>query len=550
MNQQTLTKPTKTITMKCGCSFETIDGRPVFYPEEVPDCERTWDLFCEGRTKGVFQVESNLGRHWLKLIKPRNISELSDVIALVRPGTLEAMLDEKNMIQHYADRKSGKDPVPNYHPVFDEIVKKTYGVIVYQEQAIAISEKLAGFSKSEADTLRKNIGKKLPEEMAKSKKLFIEKAKTFGVINEEQAQEIFSWIEKSARYSFNKSHSISYAIDSYMNGYAKAHFPRALLCARLGRAKEKVKPPLEVRELVADTKKFNIKVNGPNFFKCKANFYVSGPDIFFGLGNVRKVGWSVVYKIKKQIIKTQEAIRKPVADWNWNDFLFHFSDLAKAKEAIENLISAGALDTTGLSRNRMLFEFSKWIALTERERNIIRDAFPTTYELPLEARIQFLIEQEVKPKITDARRKILNDLVKSLNNPPQSLDDSIAWIVDSEERLLNAALTHSRLDGKDISSANCTCEDYISGMDGNMTMAVQINRIKVNQIKNGKNTGKEMAFLSVSDDTGEIDDVTVFSDVFGECDNLLVEERTVLISGYRDSKSGRNSFIVKNIWPI
>jgi DNA polymerase-3 subunit alpha len=166
--------------------------------------KKTWDLFAEGKTKGVFQLESNLGKSWSKKLAPTSIEELSALIAIIRPGTLKAFVDGKSMTQHFVDRKHGREDVTYLHPSLEEILKTTYGVLVYQEQAMRIAQKIAGFNLQEADELRKAIGKKKADLMAKVKKKFISGAKKVGTVSKEEAEEIFGWIEKSARYSFNK----------------------------------------------------------------------------------------------------------------------------------------------------------------------------------------------------------------------------------------------------------------------------------------------------------------------------------------------------------
>ena len=214
---------------RCGCSFDTtLDGHTIYSPDitQLPlDCNDTWDLICEGNTKGVFQLESQLGRSLASQAKPRNIEELSDLIAIMRPGCLEAMVKGKSLTQHYIDRKSGEESVEYFHDSLEPILKSTYGILVYQEQAILIATEIAGFDLQEADILRKAIGKKKAGVMAQVKKSFLEKSGNKGVVTREQAEEIFSWIEKSQRYSFNKSHAISYAYNAYLTAYTKAHFP-------------------------------------------------------------------------------------------------------------------------------------------------------------------------------------------------------------------------------------------------------------------------------------------------------------------------------------
>ena len=162
-----------------------------------------WDMIGEGRVKGCFQIESHLGKTWCKALKPDNILELAALISIIRPGTLKAFVDGKSMTQHYVDRKHGKDKVPSLHPTIDKLLEETYGVIVYQEQAMEIAVKMAGFNLKEADDLRKAIGKKKADLMKQVRIKFIDGSKQNG-IEEEKAAEIFDMIEKSARYSFNK----------------------------------------------------------------------------------------------------------------------------------------------------------------------------------------------------------------------------------------------------------------------------------------------------------------------------------------------------------
>ena len=168
------------------------------------NCEKTWNLFAEGKTKGIFQLESNLGKSWAKKVEPKNVEELAALISLIRPGTLKAISDGKSMAQHYVDRKHGRDKVVYLHESLADILKSTYGVILYQEQAMLIAQKLAGFNLQEADDLRKAIGKKKADLMIKIKEKFISGCAKTKLVTEEIAQEIFSWIEKSSRYSFNK----------------------------------------------------------------------------------------------------------------------------------------------------------------------------------------------------------------------------------------------------------------------------------------------------------------------------------------------------------
>ena len=201
----------KYYTFPCGCKFEVTDDTVVpvrvkFEPkiDAIPlTCPRTWDLIGEGNTRGVFQLESHLGQSWAKRLKPENIEQLSALTAIIRPGCAQAKIDGKSITQHYVDRKNGKEPVDCFHPSLESTLSPTYGLLIYQEQAMHIAQKIAGFDLQQADVLRKAIGKKKPELMAQMKTEFLEGSKKQNVVNKEEAEEIFGWIEKSQRYSFN-----------------------------------------------------------------------------------------------------------------------------------------------------------------------------------------------------------------------------------------------------------------------------------------------------------------------------------------------------------
>lgn len=197
----------------CGCEFPIIEERgegelPLldFDIENVRrDCPATFKLLSTGKTKGIFQLESGIGKRWTKALKPENEEHLGALGSLLRPGALMAIDAEGvSMTEHYCRRKNGQEEVQSYHPIVDEVLKDNYGVMAYQEDAMILAMKVAGFTELQADQLRSAIGKKLANEMAKCKIMFLEGAEKAKVISKEQAEEIFAWIEKSQRYSFNR----------------------------------------------------------------------------------------------------------------------------------------------------------------------------------------------------------------------------------------------------------------------------------------------------------------------------------------------------------
>ena len=186
----------------CGCKFKVVNkdcDPPLidFNPELESinlECEKTWDLISSGNTKGCFQLESRLGQTMAKKLKPSNINELSGLISILRPGCLEAYRDGKSVSSHYIDKKNGLESIDYFHPALEPILKHTYSEMIYQEQAMSISKELAGFDLQQADELRKAIGKKQADKMAKLKKSFIKGCAKKKSVSKDESEQILSLI--------------------------------------------------------------------------------------------------------------------------------------------------------------------------------------------------------------------------------------------------------------------------------------------------------------------------------------------------------------------
>ena len=294
------------------------------------NCEKTWGLFHEGRTKGVFQLESNLGRSWSKKLKPNSVEELAALVALIRPGCLKAISDGKSMTQRYVDRKRGIEEVTYLDPSLEEILKPTYGVLVYQEQSMRIAQQIAGFNLQEADILRKAIGKKKAGLMAEVKNSFLKGAESKGIVTKAIAEEIFSWIEKSSRYSFNKSHAVVYAEMSYWSAYDKAHFTEEFFLAYLYYANEKQDPHEEVYELVSEAKLFNMETKTPNITNVSDKFNIQDGVIYFGIKDIKSLAGKSGDKALEAIGEVTKELGKPASKWSWMEILLYFSPVLLA----------------------------------------------------------------------------------------------------------------------------------------------------------------------------------------------------------------------------
>lgn len=207
----------------CGCEVPILDEK--IKPEDgLPsleidwininhNCPAVWNLYKSGKTKGVFQLEKPLGQSWAKKVEPTSVEEISALIALIRPGVLKGIIDGKSMANHYVDRKHGED-YELFHEKAESAIGNTYGVMLYQEQTLAISKIFAGFNLAQADILRRGMGKKKADVMAALRNEFVEGCHKTGIISGPDATALFDVIEKSNRYSFNKCLSPSTVVDT------------------------------------------------------------------------------------------------------------------------------------------------------------------------------------------------------------------------------------------------------------------------------------------------------------------------------------------------
>ena len=499
--------------------------------------EEVWDLICEGRTKGVFQLESSLGKHWAKEVKPRSISELAALISLIRPGCLKAYTDGKSMTQHYADRKKGMDPVDYPDGSLEPILKETYGVLVYQEQSMKIAQQLAGFDLKEADSLRKAIGKKKAGLMEEMKQVFMDGAERQGIIKKEVAGEIFSWIEKSNRYAFNKSHAVSYAIDAYWSAYCKCHRLERFYVSYMNRSDRKPKPEIELKQLIMDAKMTGLDTYPPRLNHMHTNFIHENGKIYFGMRHIKNVGTKECDKIE-EIKKTED-----ITTYTWLDCLVKIIHRGKInKRAAIAMISVGAFNgkNNRESRQKMLYEYDSWNNLSAREKDAIAENYKSS--LTLSQCVELLPDWV---KINSRRATAVEDIKQSLISPFYSLDDDPVSIADYEIKLMGCALTCSKADSVNISTN--MCKDVSLGtIRGKVNLSVMINSIRTYKTKKGKNPGQEMAFLCVEDASGELDSVTIFPDAFAKYKDLLIERNTVFLDG-EVSKRDKNSIVVNKI---
>ncbi|HHQ69418.1 MAG TPA: DNA polymerase III subunit alpha [Halothiobacillaceae bacterium] len=304
------------------------------------DDKATFDLLKRCETTAVFQLESKGMKGLIKKLQPDNFEEIIALVALFRPGPLDS-----GMVEDFNLRKKGEQEVEYLHPWLEEVLKPTYGVIVYQEQVMQIAQILAGYTLGGADLLRRAMGKKKPEEMAKQRQIFLEGAEKKGV-DPNQAGYIFDLVEKFAGYGFNKSHSAAYALLAYQTAWLKAHYPAHFMAAVLSADMDNTD---KVVGLIEECRKLGLRVVPPDVQRCTYRFRASGAkEIVYGLGAIRGVGEGVI-----QALVDERERRGPFADIN--DFCQRLGAKTLNKRLLTALVCAGALDNLGPSR-RALFE--------------------------------------------------------------------------------------------------------------------------------------------------------------------------------------------------
>ena len=349
----------KTLTMIRRAEMLINDSRPNEPPlavDRLPfDDQKTFALLASGKTTGLFQLESSGMRDLLTGLKPDRFEDIIAIIALYRPGPMD-------LIPDFIKRKQGKIPIVYETPELEPILKDTYGVIVYQEQVMAIANKVAGFSLGQADILRRAMGKKKPEEMEKLRVKFLEGAKK-NKITERKAEKLYELIQKFAGYGFNKSHAAAYAVVCYQTAYLKTHYPTefmaSLMTTDMGNTDKIMGYFTECRDL-------GIKVLGPDVNESQKNFAVVDGAIRFGLAAIKNVGEGAVESVID--IRSEGG---PFT--SFFDFCRRV-DLRKVnKRMLEGLIKAGAFDSTGAKRSQLMTVLDQAVedgANAQRERDL------------------------------------------------------------------------------------------------------------------------------------------------------------------------------------
>tara|TARA_R110002126_G_C10490983_1_gene504849 strand:- start:79472 stop:82864 length:3393 start_codon:yes stop_codon:yes gene_type:complete len=469
------------------------------------DDKKVFQLLGDGYNQGVFQLESNLGKSWSKKCQPQTIEEIAELVAIIRPACLDTGMSES-----YAKIKSG-DETPSYiDPILKPILEPTKGILLYQEQVMAICQAVAGMDLKDADAVRKVIGKKKPEELRQKKEEFMTGAAKN--VTKKVAEEIWGWIEKQAGYGFNKSHAVGYAVMAYWTAWVKANYFLEFLTANLMHAKDKANqqrtPQDVIAQFVNDGKLKDIDVVPPRIETSEIDFAIVGPTtISYGFSHIKGVGASAL-----------KSVRACQGAKSFTEFLNLASASKMNKQVVEAFICAGALDGYGIARRSMKAQYALWDALTEKERSNLGFYSGVLLEQLTALTDETTLDERKKKKMTVPnvnRRAKIRALVDEFNQ--ESHRDTVAQLLVWEKAYLGATLSGSMADlERAMSGAKHTCRDVGTGMPPGtyVNLCVVVEEMKEVTVKRGKTQGRLMSFITLSDSTYSLDGSCIFPDLY------------------------------------
>ena len=478
-------------------------GKPIIDISQIPlDDQPSFDLLQEAKTTAVFQLESRGMKDLVARLQPDCLEDMIALVALFRPGPLQS-----GMVDNFINRKHGREelsyPDAQYqHEWLKPILAPTYGIILYQEQVMQIAQVLAGYTLGGADMLRRAMGKKKPEEMAKQRAVFEAGAIEKGV-DGELAMKIFDLVEKFAGYGFNKSHSAAYALVSYQTLWLKTHYPAAFMAATMSSELQNTE---KVVIFVEECRQLGLDVLPPDVNAGEYFFTVNDQDqIIYGLGAIKGVGEGPVEAIV-------EARSRGEAFIDLFDFCERIDSKKVNKRAIEALIRAGALDTIGPNRDVMLNAMADAVKAAEQSAQNLASGMMDLFggleaEQSNDVYEAYLDVQESPLKVRLAGEKETLGLYLT-GHPIDEFEHEVRQVV---------SLRLGDLDG--------SAEELKRARRGNIkTVAGLILGVRTRQTQRGDT----MAVVTLDDRTGRLE-MTLFGEAYDEYKGMLVPDSVVVV---------------------
>jgi len=468
---------------------------------QIPlDDPKTFEMLGEGFAVGVFQLESTGMRSTLRSMKPDTLEDIIALVSLYRPGPMEN-------IPTYIDRKQGRQQPDYLHPKLEDVLKETYGVIIYQEQVMKIAQILSGYSLGEADLLRRAMGKKKKEEMDKQRKRFVEGAEANGV-KAAKASSIFDLVAKFAGYGFNKSHAAAYAYIAYQTAWLKANYPAEFLAASMSLDRANTD---KLATFLKEARRTDVDIRPPHVNYSEADFSVTGGAIIYALSAIKNVGEAAM----AHIVERRNA-GGPFTDIL--DFADRVDVKSIGKRAIENLARAGAFDGLCASRAQALAcadLLSRASACAAEERTSDQGGLFSLDAAPALA----------KPKL------------------PNAEDWISQYRLDQERGALGFYFSGHPLDDYDRELKRLNVITYSEAIEraksgrAGFQMAGVIRTVRLRRSK----TGKPFAWVELSDATGDFE-ITVFSETLSTSQDLMEAGALILATVTVEERDGEVRF--------
>ena len=458
--------------------------------------KKTFDLISNGKTKNIFQLESDLCQNWSKKLKPQTIDHIAALISIVRPGALKTGAAES-----FCNRKNGQEKVEYEIPALEEALSDTYGMLIYQEQIMEIAQKLGGFSEEETDNFRRAVGKKDAKLMSSLKDDFIKGCVKVGKVTAEQADKIFEDIRKSEAYLFNASHAYEYAFTSYRTGYLKDNYPTEFTTACLIHSGGKQNTHEYIEEVINDVKSSGIRVLPPKFSDKNISFEISQPGVIrYGLSSIKNIGESSL-----------KSIQKTKADSSWCEFVLWAQKICR--RVYEALIKSGACDYFDMSRTRMIEELAIIYGNSDEYKPLTKKELPEFLEFwatncdkvvsnNLIAGLQHILDKNLCTKL---RRPVIEEKIKQAQAALSLVDTNTRKAV-WEKMFLGLALTCSAADDFKEYNHRKLVDIVEDPMNQGQTSCVVVDKITKKLTK----SGNEYIIADVSDNSAVAKYVTVW----------------------------------------